>query len=226
MRRRPDQLPRGTHGLGREHVAQHQRNRVLNAIGPAVIELGYTATTVEILRERAGISRRTFYDHFTDKEDAVVAFYDAATERLLEEIDAAVDNPRLQPLSRIGAATRATLTLAAEHPITSRVWLMAPGRASERLGERRRLTFAALSERLEANLLEAGYPSAGPLGLSMSIGGACEVVRSQLVQGREDDLMACGPAVVYALLVTHTGHAVANRARLTGWGSSRSAARR
>jgi len=207
-------------------VAQHQRNRVLNAIGPAIIELGYTATTVEILRERAGISRRTFYDHFTDKEDAVVAFYDAATERLIEAIDDSIDNPRLQPLSRVGAATRALLELAAEDPITSRVWLMAPGRASERLGERRRLTLDALGTRLEALLLAAGHPSTGPLGLSMSIGGACEIVRSQLVQGREDDLMSCGPAVVYALLVIHTGHAVANKARLTGSGSSRSGASR
>src|SRR6516164_3645667 len=77
-RRRPPQLPSGRHGLLRSFVAANQRERILSAVAEAVAELGYAEMSVEAVITRAGVSRRTFYEHFKNKEDAFLAAYDTA----------------------------------------------------------------------------------------------------------------------------------------------------
>ena len=71
------QLPRGPHRLAREEVLASQRGRMLAAIAEAVAEKGYAATTVADVVGRAGVSRKTFYEHFADKEECFLAAWDA-----------------------------------------------------------------------------------------------------------------------------------------------------
>ena len=54
--------------------------------GAAVAERGYAGASVEEIRRRAGVSRRTFYAHFGGKEDAVVAAFDAAVAYVLPRL--------------------------------------------------------------------------------------------------------------------------------------------
>ncbi len=65
--------PTATAPRGAElHPQQRQRVRVLDAMARVVTERGYEAATVaEIVRE-ARVSRRTFYEHFDDKQDCFV----------------------------------------------------------------------------------------------------------------------------------------------------------
>ena len=48
----------------------------------AVSANGYGATRVEDIIALAGVSRRTFYDHFSNKEQAFLAAYDFVVEQL------------------------------------------------------------------------------------------------------------------------------------------------
>jgi AcrR family transcriptional regulator len=57
----------------------------------AVAETGYLAAGVNDVVRFAGVSKRTFYQHFTDKQDCFLAAYDSVVEMLLAEIAAAVD---------------------------------------------------------------------------------------------------------------------------------------
>ena len=77
-KRSPHQLPSGRHGLLRSFVAANQRERILSAIACASAELGYAEMSVEAIIASAGVSRRTFYEHFRNKEDAFLAAYDRA----------------------------------------------------------------------------------------------------------------------------------------------------
>ena len=61
-----DQLPRGRHSLSREQVFSSQRGRMMRAVAVVVAEKGYGATVVENIVSVAGVSRKTFYEHFTD----------------------------------------------------------------------------------------------------------------------------------------------------------------
>ncbi|MBV9166786.1 MAG: helix-turn-helix transcriptional regulator, partial [Solirubrobacterales bacterium] len=67
-RRRDRHLPRGRHNLTRAFVASNQRERIIDALAAVCARKGYRATTVEDVIAEAGVSRRTFYDLFTSKQ--------------------------------------------------------------------------------------------------------------------------------------------------------------
>ena len=85
----PRRLPRGTHGLDRSLVAASQRTRLLEAVGRAVADRGYAAATIDDIVRDAGVSKKTFYEHFSDKLDCFLAAYEAASDELLEHMRAA-----------------------------------------------------------------------------------------------------------------------------------------
>jgi AcrR family transcriptional regulator len=85
------QLPKGRHGLSREFVARNQRERLLDGIANVVAAKGYAATRVVDITDHAGVSRKTFYELFTDKEDCFLAAYDAITALLMDKMARALE---------------------------------------------------------------------------------------------------------------------------------------
>lgn len=79
-------LPRGPQALPREQVAADQRERLFAAMIECIDERGFVASTISDLVERAGVSRRTFYEHFENKEDCLLATYDTLYEELVAGI--------------------------------------------------------------------------------------------------------------------------------------------
>jgi AcrR family transcriptional regulator len=75
LRRGPKQHPR-------EDVDAVQRERLLAATVAGVAELGYAGLTVAQVIDRAGVSRRTFYELFKDCDDCFLAAFDRGTEQL------------------------------------------------------------------------------------------------------------------------------------------------
>jgi AcrR family transcriptional regulator len=57
--------------------------RLLRALAAVVAEKGYPDTTVAEIVERAATSQRTFYEHFKNKEDAIVAALDSGSAHML-----------------------------------------------------------------------------------------------------------------------------------------------
>ena len=57
--------------------------RILRALAAVVAEKGYPGTTVAEIVERASTSQRTFYEHFKNKEDAIVAALDSGSAHML-----------------------------------------------------------------------------------------------------------------------------------------------
>src|SRR5689334_20039095 len=123
MHERLRELPRGPHRLTRETVVESQRGRMLDAMAQAVAEKGYPATTVADVIAHAGVSRKTFYEHFRDKEDCFLAAYDTGVELLLGELRAAGDDTQ-DPLERARARTRAYLETLASEPAFARTFMI------------------------------------------------------------------------------------------------------
>ncbi|MDJ1370605.1 hypothetical protein C7K25_04360 [Gulosibacter molinativorax] len=46
--------------------------RIHNAAAELALELGWTATTIDMIATQAGISKRTFFNYFPSKEDAIL----------------------------------------------------------------------------------------------------------------------------------------------------------
>lgn len=80
-----DRLPRGRHKLDRELVEQSQRHRMFAALIQLAAVEGYDAVSILDVVSLAGTSKRTFYEHFTDKEDCLVQAFDSELENLLEQ---------------------------------------------------------------------------------------------------------------------------------------------
>ncbi|MEW6473773.1 MAG: TetR/AcrR family transcriptional regulator [Actinomycetota bacterium] len=119
----PTRLPSGRHGLPRETVAASQRGRLINAMAAVVAEKGYAATTVADVVERAGVSRRTFYEQFADKEACFLAAYEAALAVVLERIRGAVETGAGAAAGwrdRARAGVEAFLALLASEPAFAR----------------------------------------------------------------------------------------------------------
>jgi AcrR family transcriptional regulator len=79
-------LPPGRHGLPREFVVHNQRERLIAGLAEAVAENGYTGTTIAHITRHAAVSRRTFYEHFSSKDECFVAAYDTVTVELREMV--------------------------------------------------------------------------------------------------------------------------------------------
>ncbi len=60
-----------------------QRWRLLEAITEVTAKLGYADATVADVIAGAGVSRKAFYEHFTDKEHCFLTAYDVLSERVL-----------------------------------------------------------------------------------------------------------------------------------------------
>jgi AcrR family transcriptional regulator len=130
----PRRLPRGTHGLDPSLVAASQRTRLLEAVGRAVAEKGYGAATIDDIVRGAGVSKKTFYEHFQDKLECFLAAYEAASDELYEHVRAAQDavpgGGRPQSagddawLERTHAGIHAYLRWLAAEPALARVFLI------------------------------------------------------------------------------------------------------
>src|ERR1700741_994398 len=73
------------------------RARLIGALATSIRAKGYRETTVADVVRIARTSRRTFYQHFEDREACFLALFDAAHDEMLDHVAAAVTPD--QPLS-------------------------------------------------------------------------------------------------------------------------------
>jgi len=80
-------------GLTKDDVVRIQRSRMLFAMAEAASDQGYANVVVTDVVKRAGVSRATFYEQFTDKQDCFLAAFDTALEVLFGEVGQLGDGP-------------------------------------------------------------------------------------------------------------------------------------
>jgi AcrR family transcriptional regulator/DNA-binding MarR family transcriptional regulator len=68
------------------HVIAMQRRRLLSAMVEVLDEHGYEGATVGRICKRAGVSRRTFYDLYEEREECFLDAFDVAIERLAGKV--------------------------------------------------------------------------------------------------------------------------------------------
>lgn len=120
----PAPLPRGNHGLSREDVSAAQRARLLNGMLEVVAERGYAAATVGAVLSRARISRQTFYEHFTDKQDCFLAAFDRSADRFAKLIERSLGSSRDPALVRLDRIVEAYLGALTDNPAMARVFMI------------------------------------------------------------------------------------------------------
>jgi AcrR family transcriptional regulator len=84
-------LPRRPHLSARDELRASQRGRLICAIADSVADKGYAETSVADVIALAGVSRRTFYEHFKDKEECFLAAYDEGAKATYDAMVDAAD---------------------------------------------------------------------------------------------------------------------------------------
>jgi AcrR family transcriptional regulator len=205
FRRRPPQLPSGRHGLQPSVVAANQRERILEAVAGAAAELGYAEMSVEAVIARAGVSRRTFYEHFKNKEDAFLAAYDAAVRQQARHITRAYLQERTVQ-QRLRAGITAYLQFIATEPDVARMCIVEVLAAGPRATARRTEAMQMFADIIEGNIREL-IPGCRRAALHAEtiVGGIHEVVLRRILEGRIGELPGMADDLLATILMLDVG---------------------
>jgi AcrR family transcriptional regulator len=194
----PNRLPPGRHGIPANLVVEHQRLRLIAAMAAVLAEHGYAGVTTTHVSERAGVSTSTFYKHFGNLWDCVLAAYVAGADRLCEEIDAAcaARDPRSVPL-QVGIDA-ALAFLAAEPPLAQLLCAQAP-REAIAVTAARRLLVSRLAAMLRRDRADEHSPPQ-PTGLDERlIDATLTFVCTRICAGETTRLTDLGPELAAIL---------------------------
>src|SRR6267154_5098014 len=110
-------VPRGRHAPPLEVRLSVQRRRLLEAAANEFARSGYAEASAEAISRRAGMSKATFYEHFANKEECIIALFDRAASVVASSMaQAATGVGRTDAAERMRAGTRAFLAALTEHP--------------------------------------------------------------------------------------------------------------
>ncbi|MBI5310581.1 MAG: TetR/AcrR family transcriptional regulator [Actinobacteria bacterium] len=130
------QLPGSRAQTGeREEVLRSQRGRLMAALVELSSERGYEAVSIIEIVTLAGTSKRTFYEHFADKNDCLLQAFDLAEAFLVQTVenDLAMFE---DPAQRVAAGMRAYLRALSEAPEFTRLFLSETSAYGPPLAER------------------------------------------------------------------------------------------
>jgi AcrR family transcriptional regulator len=194
---RTEQLPRGRHRLSREAVERSQRERALNAMVEAVADRGYAETRVVDVIERAGLSRKTFYELFGDKEECFLAAYDEVSTHLYTVTEEAFENAAGESWAeRIRAGVTALVESLAADQATARFAVIEVLAAGPRALARRDAAIRQFTGFIDAGRSESSLELPG-LTSTAIVGGIYELLYTEILHGATSQLPARVPELVY-----------------------------
>jgi len=207
-------LPRGRHAAPRPVVREAQRMRMLAAMVQAVAEKGYARVAVADVIERAGVSRKTFYEQFANKAECFLAAYDATVDNLLGTIDEALEALAPDWLAAHRAAVHAYLEALAVSPEFAKAFLIEVlGAGPEALNRR-----AAVQDRFAAQLEDVHrrarqdipeIPEVPPHTFRAAVGAVNELVTAHVLEYGAHTLPKLADAVLDVQLALLVGREVA-----------------
>jgi AcrR family transcriptional regulator len=190
-------------------VARNQRERILAAVAQVASVHGYGGMSVQDIVREAGVSRRTFYEQFKNKDHAFLAAYDEASGRLLASVRAAFERERTME-TRASAGFKAFLELLAASPAFAKMCIVEVLAAGPDAIARRARTmeeFTGFFEDSAQELLGRNAPS--PLIAETIVGGVYETVYRRIARGETAELPKLLPDLVESALLPYVGEQAA-----------------
>jgi AcrR family transcriptional regulator len=170
-------------------VSEVQRTRILAAMARVVAEESAGSVTVARIVARAGVSRRTFYDLFSDCEDCFLAvFEDAVTRASTIANEAAAGAPPAWR-KQIRAGLGALLIHLDEYPAVGSLLVVDALGAGPRVLERRTHVLATLATIVDQGRAEAkrgrgksSSSSPPPLTAEGTVGAVLGVIHARMLE--------------------------------------------
>jgi AcrR family transcriptional regulator len=199
--------PRG----GGVYIPELQRTRLLDATLAVVAEHGYRPLTVRRVCARAGVSNKTFYDLFSDREDCFLAAFDRAVEELTAVALPVYEGER-EWTSRIRAGLGALLAcLDLEPELRTLVFVEALG-AGPRVLQRRARVLESLGRIIDEG--RAGVKAGRelpPLTAEGLVGAAFGVIYGRLIEQPAGPLIGLVGPLMATIVLPYRGHSASAR---------------
>jgi AcrR family transcriptional regulator/DNA-binding MarR family transcriptional regulator len=202
---------RGGQRLSRRQVSEIQRSRMLSAAVDAVNDAGYGRMTVAHVISRARVSRKTFYDVFSDREDCFLAAYEQTVARarlMAAEAYARQDGWR----EGVRAALGRLLMFMDEEPGLARLCIVEALAAGEKVLDRR----AELIEEMAGVIDQGRHLSDGvhePAFVTAEgiVGGVLAVLHTRLLDEADEPLTDLLGALMSMIVLPYLGARAASR---------------
>jgi AcrR family transcriptional regulator len=199
---------RGRHAPPPEVRLPLQRDRLLRAAALEFAEHGYAGTSSDAISRRAGMSKATFYEHFANKEECILALFDLAVGTVQGAMADAAARAPSDARERMKAGTRAFLTVLSEHPEFAQTLLVEIIGAGPRAAQQRDAILQVFADVLDAE--NAAAARRGLIGRFASrddtfavVGAIAELVSRQVRLGVPADALDLAPVidrVIFGLL--------------------------
>jgi AcrR family transcriptional regulator len=194
-------VPRGRHAPPLEERLSLQRRRLFQAAASVFASVGYADASAEAIAREAGMSKATFYEHFANKEECILALFDRAATLVLSAMAEAARDAGNDPRERLRAGIRAFLGMLAEYPAAAQTLLVEVMAAGERGAERRDRVMAAFAAVIDAENAAGAARSDEIERLTSSddafaiVGAVVELASRQLRLGVPEDIRDLEPVV-------------------------------
>jgi len=200
-------LPPGRHGIAPEEVAENQRWRLLGAAAEVLADEGHVNTTSTRVSKRAGVSPATFYQHFENIGECLLAAYEAAFDCVHEICSDACAQEELDWPARLGVAAASTLRFLAVEPATAHLLGSEAPAGEPAVAAARRASIERLSALLASG--RAQRPSGArklPEGTErLLVAGALAICSERVASGEVERLPELAPALTEMLSGPYAG---------------------
>ncbi len=182
-----------------------QRRRLFEAAATVFAQRGFAEATAEAISREAGMSKATFYEHFANKEEAILAlFNEAATEAMRQMALASQTKAETYP-EHLANGARAFLRTMVEWPDASQTVLVEIIGAGPRATERRDAILDAFADTIYRDNERVAPRYGAPRFASRDDAFACvgaivELASRQLRTGQPSDIRELEPVIERLML--------------------------
>lgn len=192
------------------HVVEMQRRRLLFAIGEVVAEEGLEDAGIGRICKRAGVSRRTFYDLFGDREACLLAAFEQAIVSIAERVVPAYEGESRWS-ARIRAGLSTLLELFDSDHAMARLCVVETLRVGADVSKRRKQVLDIVTAAIDEGRSESGQSAVlSPVAAQGIVGGCLSVIHARLLE-EEQSLTELVNPLMGMIAQPYLGAAVAKR---------------
>src|SRR3954451_21264116 len=193
-------VPRGRHAPPLEVRLNVQRQRLFEAAAKVFSTVGYAEASAEAISKEAGMSKATFYEHFANKEECILALVDTAGQASRMAVAAAASSAEEQFEARVHARVHAFLGGLAMCPEMAHVVMVdvigvGPVGAAKRDEMLQAFSDFLVAENLRAHESYGAPRFVPPDDAHEIVGGIMELASRQLRTGVPENIRGLEPVI-------------------------------
>ena len=198
-------IPRGRHAPPLEVRQGVQKQRLFEAAATVFSRVGYAEASAEAISREAGMSKATFYEHFKNKEECLVALFGYAATTFAGALVQASSGEGLAFEDRHRAGLCAILSGIEANPALAQAMLVETVGAGPRIAELRDQALSAIADVMYKQTVRAAARDGGPAYASPDdafaiVGASFELISRQLRTGHPERVTDLQPLIERLIL--------------------------